>query len=152
MKDTPADWPRFSSAIVYRDAAAAIDWLCDAFGFGIRIKVEGENGRIEHCELEYGDGVVMIAQESPDAPRPWKRSLRSPRSVEGANTQSLMFYVDDADSHCAHARSREAHDSRLRRRTLGGSKLRRARPRRSHLVGGTASALVRRRSPLDRGD
>jgi uncharacterized glyoxalase superfamily protein PhnB len=50
----------------------------------------------------------MIAQESPDAPRPWKRSLRSPRSLEGANTQSLMFYVDDADSHCAHARSRGA--------------------------------------------
>ena len=56
MKATPAGWPRLSSAIVYRDAAAAIDWLCDAFGFGVRIKVEGENGRIEHCELEYGDG------------------------------------------------------------------------------------------------
>ena len=31
MKPTPAGWPRFSSAVVYRDAAAAIDWLCDAF-------------------------------------------------------------------------------------------------------------------------
>ena len=108
MKPTPAGWPRFSSAIVYRDAAAAIDWLVDAFGFEIRIKVEGENGRIEHCELDYGDGLVMIAQELPSAPRPWKRSLRSPRSLEGANTQSIMFYVDDADSHCAHARSRGA--------------------------------------------
>jgi uncharacterized glyoxalase superfamily protein PhnB len=97
MKATPAGWPRFSSAIVYRDAAAAIEWLCDAFGFEVRIKVEGENGRIEHCELEYGDGLVMIAQESPSAPRPWKRSLRSPRSLEGANTQSLMFLDDAAD-------------------------------------------------------
>ena len=108
MKSTPPGWPRFSSAIVYRDAAAAIDWLCDAFGFQIRIKVEGENGRIEHCELENGDGLVMIAQESPGAAQPWRSALRSPSSLEGANTQSLMVYVDDADSHCAHARARGA--------------------------------------------
>jgi uncharacterized glyoxalase superfamily protein PhnB len=93
---------------VYRDAAAAIDWLCDAFGFQIRLKVEGENGRIEHCELEYGDGLLMIAQETSDSSSKWRQVFRSPRSLEGANTQSLMFYVDDADAHCAHARNRGA--------------------------------------------
>ena len=108
MQPTPKGWPRFSSAVVYRDAAAAIQWLCDAFGFEIRLKVEGENGRIEHCELEYGDGLIMIAQENPDAARPWKRSFRSPQSLSGATTQSLMFYVDDAEAHCAKARARGA--------------------------------------------
>jgi uncharacterized glyoxalase superfamily protein PhnB len=108
MRPTPSGWPRFASAVVYRDAAAAIDWLCDAFGFQIRIKVEGEGGRIEHCELEFGDGLIMIAQESPLTEHPWRRKLRSPLSVESANTQSLMFYVDDADAHCAHARARGA--------------------------------------------
>jgi hypothetical protein len=121
MQDTPAGWPRFSSAIVYRDAAATIDWLCDAFGFGIRIKVEGENGRIEHCELEYGDGLIMIAQESPNSPRPWMRSLRSPHP-------------------------RGTHDSRLRQGPLGGSKLCRSRSGRAHLVGGAAPA--QRADPL----
>jgi uncharacterized glyoxalase superfamily protein PhnB len=33
MKPTPSDWPRLSSSVFYQDAAAAIDWLCDAFGF-----------------------------------------------------------------------------------------------------------------------
>jgi uncharacterized glyoxalase superfamily protein PhnB len=108
MKPTPADWPRFSSAVVYVDAAAAIDWLCDAFGFQVRLKVEGENGRIEHCELEYGDGLIMIAQESRNDARGWRKALRSPRSVDGANTQSLMFFVDDAKAHCEHARARGA--------------------------------------------
>jgi uncharacterized glyoxalase superfamily protein PhnB len=108
MKPTPTGWPRFSSMIVYQNAAAAIDWLCDAFGFEIKIRVEGENGRIEHCELLYGDGLLMLAQESPDAARPWKRQFRSPRSLGGVNTQSIMFYVDDADAHCAHARARGA--------------------------------------------
>ena len=60
-KPTPPDWPRISSSLYYDDAAAAIDWLCDAFGFEVRLKVEGEGGRIEHSELVYGDGVVMVA-------------------------------------------------------------------------------------------
>jgi uncharacterized glyoxalase superfamily protein PhnB len=52
--------------------------------------------------------LVMIAQETPDAAGPWKRYLKSPASLDGANTQSIMVYVDDADGHCAHARSRGA--------------------------------------------
>jgi uncharacterized glyoxalase superfamily protein PhnB len=108
MKPTPGGWLRFTSAVVYQDAAKAIDWLCDAFGFEVRLKVEGENGRIEHCELGYGDGLLMVAQEDPKSERKWKRALRSPNSIEGGNTQSIMFFVDDADAHCTHARARGA--------------------------------------------
>jgi len=104
MNPTPSDWPRFSSVVVYQDAAAAIEWLCAAFGFKIRIKIVGEGGRIEHSELEYGEGLIMVAQEDPQSAKAWKRALRSPKSVQGAMTQSLMFFVDDADAHCAHAR------------------------------------------------
>jgi uncharacterized glyoxalase superfamily protein PhnB len=105
---TPSNWPRFSSAVFYQDAVAAIEWLCDAFGFEVRIKVEGKDGRIEHSELVYGEGLVMVAQEDPNSVRSWKAAMRSPRSLGGAATQSIMFYVDDADAHCRHARSRGA--------------------------------------------
>lgn len=105
MKPSPSDWPRFSSAVFYQDAAAAIPWLCNAFGFEVRLKIEGEGGRIEHSELTYGEGLIMVAQESPQAERVWKRSLRSPKSLNGAGTQNIMFYVDDADAHCAQARA-----------------------------------------------
>jgi uncharacterized glyoxalase superfamily protein PhnB len=108
MKPPPKDWPRISSGLCYRDAAAAIDWLCDAFGFSVRLKVQGEGGRIEHSELVYGEGLVMVGQELAEAERPWKRTMRSPKSVNGANTQTLMLFVDDVDAHCAHARSRGA--------------------------------------------
>jgi uncharacterized glyoxalase superfamily protein PhnB len=110
MKPTPPDWPRMSSTVVYLDAAGAIKWLCDAFGFEVRLKVEGDQGQIEHSELTYGEGLIMVAQESPQAERRSKRALRSPQSLDGANTQCLMFYVDDADAHCAHAR---AHGARI---------------------------------------
>jgi uncharacterized glyoxalase superfamily protein PhnB len=109
MKPTPNDWPRFSSAVIYQDAAAAIDWLCKAFGFEVRLRIEGDNGRIEHSELTYGEGLIMVGQESADAPRRWKSTLRSPKSLNGAATQSIMFFVDDADAHCAHARLHGAH-------------------------------------------
>ena len=69
MKPAPSDWPRVSSSIFYQDAARAIDWLCEAFGFEVRLKVEGDGGRIEHSELTYGEGLLMISQEDPDSPR-----------------------------------------------------------------------------------
>ena len=106
MKKAPAGWPRISSSLFYDDAAAAIDFLCRAFGFEVRLKVLGEGGRIEHSELVYGDGLLMVstAAKAPTkegrAPSPG----RSPRTVDGVNTQTLCIFVDDADAHCEHAR------------------------------------------------
>jgi uncharacterized glyoxalase superfamily protein PhnB len=108
MKPTPSDWPRMSSSVVYQDAAAAIQWLCDAFGFELRLKVEGDKGQIEHSELTYGEGLIMVSQESPGSPRRWKSTMRSPKALNGASTQSIMFFVDDADAHCVHARAHGA--------------------------------------------
>lgn len=105
MKPCPKDWPRFSSAVFYQDAAAAIPWLCNAFGFEVRLKVEGEGGRIEHSELTYGEGLIMVAQEDRQSTRDWKRSFRSPKSLDGAATQNIMLFVDEVDAHCARARA-----------------------------------------------
>jgi uncharacterized glyoxalase superfamily protein PhnB len=102
VKTTPPGWPRISSAIYYDDAPAAIDWLGLAFGFEVRLKIEGEGGRIEHSELTYGEGVVMVGQPG----LPGKPSFRrSPCSLDGSNTQNMMIYVDDVEAHCAQARA-----------------------------------------------
>ncbi len=103
MKPTPKGWPRMASSVVYKDAAKAIDWLCNAFGFEVRLKVEGEGGRIEHSELVFGDALVMVGEEAGQQDK--ERAGRSPLSVDGANTQSIMTYVDDAEAHCARARA-----------------------------------------------
>lgn len=107
MRDTPKGWPRFSSSLYYADASKAIDWLCQAFGFEIRLKVEGEGGRIEHSELSFGGSLVMVGEE--DSPkRPEATHRKSPASIGGVNTQSIMVFVDDVDAHCAHARAHGA--------------------------------------------
>jgi len=107
LNPTPSGWPRISSGLYYRDAANMIAWLCDAFGFTLRLKVEGENGRIEHSELDYGDGMIMVGEEEPEGQVRFVQRRISPLTA-GGNTQGLMVFVDDVDAHCAHARSRGA--------------------------------------------
>lgn len=108
MKPTPFGWPRISIAIWYDDARAAIDWLCRAFGFEVRLIVEGDDGDIAHSEVTYGEGMVMVGSAAGDsatgekaAKMPWRRS---PGQIGGGNTQNIMVYVDDVEAHCARAR------------------------------------------------
>jgi uncharacterized glyoxalase superfamily protein PhnB len=106
MKPPPDGWPRISSAIFYDDAGAAIDWLCKVFGFEVRLKVEGEGGRIEHSELVFGEGLIMVGSTEVRAERPGPpMHAKSPKSIGGAVTQALCVCVEDADAHCARAKA-----------------------------------------------
>jgi uncharacterized glyoxalase superfamily protein PhnB len=100
MRPPPPGWPRIASALYYQEPAKAIDWLCRAFGFEVRIKVEGQDGSIEHSELVFAEGLVMVG--GTRARFPYRRS---PRSIDGGNTQNMMVYVDDVEAHCARARA-----------------------------------------------
>lgn len=102
MKPTPPGWPRISTALYYDDPAAAIDWLGRAFGFEVQLKVEGEGGRIEHSELVFGGGLVMVSGTDKPEKFPYRRA---PSQIGGANTQNMMVYVDDVEAHCARARA-----------------------------------------------
>ncbi len=103
MKPTPPDWPRISTAIYYEDAKSAIDWLCRAFGSEVRLLVEGDGGSVEHSEITYGEGMVMVrAAAGKKAEKfPWRRA---PGQIGGGNTQNMMVYVDDVEAHCKRAR------------------------------------------------
>lgn len=105
MKPTPPGWPRISSSLYYDDAHAAIDWLCHAFGFEVRLKVEADDGSIAHSELVFGDGVIMVS--SPKQDKGW--NMRTPTQA-GGNTQNMMIYVDDVE---AHARRAEAAGAKI---------------------------------------
>lgn len=102
MKPTPPGWPRISTSLYYEDPRAAIEWLCNAFGFEVRLLVEGDGGRIEHSELTFGEGLIMVAGVEKAEKFPY---MRSPGQVGGANTQNMMVYVDDVEAHCARARA-----------------------------------------------
>jgi uncharacterized glyoxalase superfamily protein PhnB len=88
-----------SSGVFYEDPAKAIDWLCRVFGFEVQIKVEGEDGAIHHSELVFGGGLIMVGGAGTNTYR------KSPRSIGGANTQTLFVYVDDVEAHFTRAQA-----------------------------------------------
>ena len=106
MKPSPDGWPRLSPSVWYKNPVEAIDFLCKAFGFEVRLKVEGDAGQIVHSELVYGGAVVMVGGEGPTHGKEYDDSHHaSPRSVGGKNTVGLFLYVDDIEAHCERARA-----------------------------------------------
>ena len=84
--------------------------MCKAFGFEVRLKIDGPDGSVVHSELTFGSGVIMVsgAGKADDA---IKAHLKSPADVGGANTQNLFVYVDDIDAHHARAVASGATES-----------------------------------------
>ena len=79
----------------YRDAAAAIEWLCRAFGFEKQMVVPGEGGAIAHAQLSFGNGMIMLGSIGDS---PFNRLMAQPDEVGGRQTQCPYLIVADADA------------------------------------------------------
>ena len=86
----------------YRNALAAIEWLCTALGFR-RHAVYADGDVVHHAQLVHGTGMVMLA--SADVASDWGRFSAQPDEVGGRATQSCCVIVDDADAHYATAKA-----------------------------------------------
>jgi uncharacterized glyoxalase superfamily protein PhnB len=84
----------------YRNAPAAIDWLCKALGFTRHAVYPGENGTIAHAELTLGNGMIMLGSSRDDEQG---LNFKSPEDVGGTETCAIYIVVPDADA--AHARA-----------------------------------------------
>jgi len=83
-------------AMRYRDAPAAIEWLCRAFGFEKHLIVPGEGGSIAHAELTFGNGMIMLGSARDDD---YGKLVKAPSDLGGSCTQSPFIIVADADVH-----------------------------------------------------
>lgn len=83
----------------YRDAPAAIDWLCEHFGFERHLVVPDAQGGIAHAQLRHGSSMLMLGSV---ADSDYGRQMRQPDEAGGC-TQSLYLVVDDADALYARA-------------------------------------------------
>jgi len=79
----------------YRNAPAAIDWLCNALGFTRHAVYEGKNGTIEHAELTLGNAMVMLGSGKDDE---YGRGFKTPQELGGVETRSVYLVVQDADA------------------------------------------------------
>lgn len=78
----------------YRDAPAAIEWLCRAFGFERQLVVPNEDGSIAHAQLGYGNGMIMLGSVFDTE---YGRLMVQPSQIDNRNTQSAYLVVQDAD-------------------------------------------------------
>jgi uncharacterized glyoxalase superfamily protein PhnB len=83
----------------YKDAPAAIDWLCNAFGFEKKAVYANDDGTIAHAELNLGDGIVMLGTEKHS-----EMGLRSPDGL-GFVTQGVYITLDEVDTHFQRAKA-----------------------------------------------
>ena len=98
MED-PFRRPALGSALFYKDAFAALDWLEKAFGFERTMVITDKEGNLGHSEMRFGDGYIMIGTE-------WIDYVASPASIGGKNTQSIHVHLADGiDGHCERARA-----------------------------------------------
>ena len=85
--------------LVYEDVAEAVEWLCDAFGFQVRLRIG--NHRVQ---LMIGEGAVVVTERrvtrtlEPSDPV----ILRPPRRGEVSHT--VMVRVEDVNAHYERAR------------------------------------------------
>jgi len=73
--------------LTYPDVNAAAEWLCQAFGFGVRMRIGSHR-----VQLNVGDGAVIVREGDTPA----------------AADHCVLVRVEDADSHCARARQHGA--------------------------------------------
>ena len=87
MSSPPPGYPRISPYLLYEDAAAAVEYLQESFGFKLRLSQTGRAGRT-HNELLLGDdGLVMLGQAG--------ESFSSPRTLGAFPPSMIHVYVDD---------------------------------------------------------
>jgi len=79
----------------YRDAKAAIRWLCDVFGFEQQAVHEAADGSVAHAQLSFGNGMVMLGSVVDNE---YGRNICQPAEVGGKETQAPYLVVADADA------------------------------------------------------
>ena len=93
-------------ALRYRDAPAAIEWLCRALGFEKHAVYANPDGSIAHAQLTFGNGMIMLGSVvQPGGQSEYGKHIKQPDEIGMANTQSACLIAADADAVYAMAKA-----------------------------------------------
>ena len=89
----------------YRDAPAAIEFLCSAFGFERHAVYADEKDPsiVQHAQLVLHGQMIMLGSDRPGEVKErfrWKTPAEA-----GGVTACVYAVIDDPDAHCAAARA-----------------------------------------------
>ena len=92
-------------SVRYRDAHAAIEWLCRVLGFEKQAVYDGPDGTVAHAQLTFGGtGMLMLGSASNASPH--GQFYATPEEIGGRVTSPL--YLVSSECEAMYARVVEA--------------------------------------------
>jgi PhnB protein len=88
-KPIPDGYRTVTPYLVVSGAVDAIEFYKRAFGATARMCLVGPDGKVAHAEINIGDSIIMLAEET--------EQFRSPQSF-GGSAVSIFLYVEDVDT------------------------------------------------------
>jgi PhnB protein len=94
----PETYRRITPCLIVQGAAEALEFYAEVFGATERMRYPGPGGTIAHAEIQIGDAVVIVEDESPE------RGTHAPPPGGFPGTPAFQFiYVEDVDAVVARA-------------------------------------------------
>jgi PhnB protein len=94
----PASYRRVTPCLIVQGAARALDFYTEVFQATVRMRFPGPGDSIAHAEIQIGDSVIIVEDESPE------RGTKAPPPGGVDGSPSFLFiYVEDVDAVLAHA-------------------------------------------------
>lgn len=92
-KAIPDGYPRVNPVLVVQGADKALEFYAEVFGASERTRIPAPGGGIAHAEIEIGDSVVMIEDESP------VMGTKAPPAGGFDGSPNVLFiYVEEVDA------------------------------------------------------
>jgi PhnB protein len=98
VEPIPDTYRRVTPTLVVRGAAKALEFYAEVFGATERMNFPGPGGTIIHAEIEIGDSVIIVEDESPDM-----GTTAPPAEGVAGSPYFLFVYVEDVDAVMARA-------------------------------------------------
>ena len=94
----PENYRRVTPSLIVQGAAKALEFYAEVFGATERMRFPGPDGSVAHAEIQIGDSVVIVEDESP------YRGTKAPPPGGLPGTPVFQFiYVEDVDAVVARA-------------------------------------------------
>jgi PhnB protein len=94
----PDAYRRVTPCLIVQGAAKALEFYAEVFGATERMRFPGPGGTVSHAEIQIGDSVVMVEDESP-----LRHTTAPPPSGVPGSPSFLFLYFEDVDAVIARA-------------------------------------------------
>ena len=97
-KPIPDSYRRVTPCLIVQGGVKALEFYAAVFGATERMRFPGPDGTVAHAEVQIGDSVVIVEDESPE-----RGTTAPPPGGVAGSPFSLFIYVEDVDAVAARA-------------------------------------------------